>query len=566
MASRRTGIPAALVALALATGCGSSAPPEPLTFEASVPLSADESSPAVTDAPTEVRLTFAEPLDGSTVAGSVELATAVPGADWVADPPTDVSWAAGRPAEVIVRTRDGLALPKGHAFRLSVGAGLRSATGKALASPSVGYFATDNPSALVEGTVAGPLGARRDIYVVSDVHMGDERSIEDHPLPHYGWFVDNRDALQEFLERAGRTVSLRELVIAGDLVDEWVAPMELSAFGDGKTEAEFVDSVARANPGIIAAFRTLSAGPDVRVTYVPGNHDMLVTEADVARLFPGMNQARDVKGLGRYSPVGHDEVVIEHGHRYDFFNAPAPLGNPDVAGSILPPGYFVSKVASTSDRERGRKPGASSPLAGMDTGLTAQSGSEYAFYTVAWAAILIAKTIDPPGMERTIATGIDGFTASYPLTDLVPHFVGGQLEVNVYEHIETKWPARAEANGVTNPVDMRVAIANSAVNRLLDVQSAWQYFVPPGTGKRIVVFGHTHDVRLDVTSNDAGKACIYANSGTWIDAHAPESSLTFVSIVPPHEGSDVTVVTTWRFVRGGGPVKLASAAIRVPAP
>ena len=105
-------------------------------------------------------------------------------------------------------------------------------------------------------------------------------------------------------------------------------------------------------------------------------------------------------------------------------------------------------------------------------------------------------------MERTIATGIDGFTASYPLTDLVPHFVGG----------------------------------------------------------------HTHDVRLDVTSNDAGKACIYANSGTWIDAHAPESSLTFVSIVPPHEGSDVTVVTTWRFVRGGDPVKLASAAIRVPAP
>ena len=566
MAPRHNRLVATFIVLALSTGCGSSSPPGPLTFQASVPLSADELAPAMADAPNEIRLTFGEPLDGSTVAGSVELVTALVGGGWVEDPPVDAAWDAARPAEIVVRSRDGMALPLGHAYRLTVGARLRSAAGRALASAGIGYFATDNPPALVQGTVAGPLGERRDVYVVSDVHMGDERSLADRPLPHYGWFKENRDALQEFLERAGRTVSLRELVIAGDLIDEWVAPMEMSAFGDGKSEADFVDSVRTANADIVDAFRALAARPDLRVTYVPGNHDMLVTAADVDRLFPGMNQARDAKGLGRYSPEGHDEVVIEHGHRYDFFNAPAPLGNPDIAGSILPPGYFVSKVASTSDRERGRKPGGSSPLAGLDAGLTAQSGSEYAFYTVAWAAILIAKTIDPPGMERTIATRIDGFTESYPLTDLVPHFVGNQLDVNVYRNIEAKWPARAEANGVTNPVDMRVAIANSAVNRLLDVQSAWQYFVPPGTGKRIVVFGHTHEVRLDVTTNHEEQACIYANSGTWIDAHAPESSLTFVTIVPPHAGSDVTIVTTWRFVPGGDPVKLESAAIRVPAP
>lgn len=76
-------------------------------------------------------------------------------------------------------------------------------------------------------------------------------------------------------------------------------------------------------------------------------------------------------------------------------------------------------------------------------------------------------------MERTIGTGIDGFT---------------------------------------NPIDVR---------------SAWQYFVPPDTGKRIVVFGHTHEARLEVTSNDRLQGCIYANSGTWIDAAGPENGLTF---------------------------------------
>jgi hypothetical protein len=291
---------------------------------------------------------------------------------------------------------------------------------------------------------------------------------------------------------------------------------------------------------------------------------MLVTEADVERLFPGMNQARDATGLGRYSPMGHDEVVIEHGHRYDFFNAPAPLANPDIAGSILPPGYFVSKVASTSDREHGRKPGVSSPLAGLDAGVTTQSGGEYVLYGIAWAAILAAKPIDPPGVERTIATQVDGFTRSYPLSDLLPYFDGSQLDVNLYPHIETKWTARAEANGVSEPIDVPIAIANSALNRLLDVQSAWQYFMPPGSTRRIVVFGHTHDVRLDATVNHAEQPCIYANSGTWIDAHPAESSLTFVSIAPPHAGSDVTIVTTWRFVPTGDPVKLASAAIRLP--
>ncbi|MEI7704353.1 MAG: hypothetical protein WCK73_07115 [Deltaproteobacteria bacterium] len=87
--------------------------------------------------------------------------------------------------------------------------------------------------------------------------------------------------------------------------------------------------------------------------------------------------------------------------------------------------------------------------------------------------------------------------------------------------------------------------------------------MPSGTGKRIVVFGHTHEVRLDPAVNAEGQACVYANSGTWIDA--TEGSMTFVSIAPPHPGSDVKVVSTWRYVKGGEPVKLGSSAIRIKA-
>ncbi|MEY2667755.1 MAG: hypothetical protein RJA59_393, partial [Pseudomonadota bacterium] len=508
-----------LLAAVLAVGCTSAAPPAPLTFETSVPLSTDPMAPAVADAPVELLLTFPEPLDGTTVSSAIEFVSSQPGGAWIADPPVDVLWTAASPALVRVRTRDGRVLPSGHAYRLTVGAGIRAASGLAPAGARVGYLATDNPPPLSPLLLEAGSGAdRRDIYVISDVHMGDRRSLSDTPDPHYGWFKANRDALQEFLERAGQTSTLRELVIAGDLLDEWVAPMELTAFGDAPTEAAFVQEIRVANEGVVGAFRALASRSDLRLTYVPGNHDMLADADDIAGLVPGIHQARDAKGLGRHSPDGHPEVVIEHGHRYDFFNAPAPLANPDVPGSILPPGYFVSKVASTSDREHRRKPGLASPYAGLDSGLGAQAGGEYLAYLGAWAAILIAKPIDSPGPDETIATGIDGFTTSYALAGIVPHFDQGQLDVDLYQHIEPKWSDRASANGVANPIDYRVAILNSAVNRLLDAQAAWQYFVPRDTGRRIVVFGHTHEVRLDHALDIDGVPCIYANSGTWIDA------------------------------------------------
>ncbi len=46
-----------------------------------------------------------------------------------------------------------------------------------------------------------------------------------------------------------------------------------------------------------------------------------------------------IDGLGSYSPL--EGVMMEHGHRYDFFNSPQQLVNPD---HILPPGYFVSRL------------------------------------------------------------------------------------------------------------------------------------------------------------------------------------------------------------------------------
>ena len=549
-----------LLGLGVALGCTSgSAPPEPLAFSASIPLSEAGGAPVAIDPPDGIRLTFGEPLLGTTVPGAVRLQAARPGGTWVDEPLVDATWDAARPAEILVRARDGRPLPRGEGFRITVGAQIRSATLKGLPADVVRYFATDHAFVLGANPLVGGGGERSVIYAISDIHMGDGRSIAEG----YGWLIDNQDAVREFLALAGQSPDLREIVIAGDLFDEWVAPMITSPLGGG-TEAEFVASIARANPGIVSAMNDLVRGGQVRVTYVPGNHDMLVRAAEVDGVFPGIGQARDAtaKGLGAYSPPEHPEMVFEHGHRWDFFNAPDPISNLAVTGggSILPPGFFVSKIASTSEQEHPKLRGLLPPPAPE---LAASAGSgEYLLYGLSWAAVMIGRPVKASWQDRIIETGIDGYTGLYAIDDLVPCYTNGALDVNLYKHIETTWPDRQVANGVQVPVPKEIAMIASALGQGIDLQAETQYFKNPASTKRVVVFGHTHQVRLTPSANLRGQGTVYANTGTWVDnVNAKGPRMTFVVIVPPRTGGVLTTVSTWEFKPGKPPVKIESTAL-----
>jgi UDP-2,3-diacylglucosamine pyrophosphatase LpxH len=550
-----------LLWLAASLGCsGGSAAPEPLAFSASIRLSDAGGAPLAVDPPGEIRLTFGEPLLGATVPGAVRLQAARPGGAWVDEPPMDVTWDPARPAEIVVRARDGRPLPGGEGFRLTVGSRIRSMLGRHLATDAVGYFATDHAFVLGPNPLVGAGADRSVIYAISDIHMGDGRSISEG----YGWLIQNRDAVQEFLALAGQSPDLKELVIAGDLFDEWVAPMITSPL-DGGTESAFVASIARANPGIVSAMNDLVQGGQVRVTYVPGNHDMLVQRAEVEGVFPGILQARDEssKGLGAYSPPEHPEMVFEHGHRWDFFNAPDPISNRAVTGggSILPPGFFVTKIAATSEQDypklRGLLAPPTEPLAATVSGT-----GEYVLYGLAWGAVMIGRPVKASWKDRIIATGIDGYVDPYAIDDFIPFLGNGGLDVNVYKGIEATWEERQVANGVQVPVPKAIAMIASAVGQGIDLQAETQYFQNPLSTKRIVVFGHTHDVRLTASSNLRGLGAVYANSGTWVDqVDSKGSRMTFVVIVPPRSGSVLTTVSTWEFRPGQPPVKIDSAAL-----
>ena len=179
------------------------------------------------------------------------------------------------------------------------------------------------------------------IVIISNLHLGVDDSFLET--------VKNKALIADFLERV--VVSdIDELVIGGDLLDEWFVPASYRGHTDLE---EFFTEVAANNAEIMVAFeKVIQSG--IQVIYVPGNHDLLLDAQTLSKLIPGIVQARDVNGLGTYRTGVRSEIVIEHGHRYDTFCAPDMLSNKDFSGdfpSFLPPGYFFTRLAATSVME-----------------------------------------------------------------------------------------------------------------------------------------------------------------------------------------------------------------------
>ncbi len=142
----------------------------------------------------------------------------------------------------------------------------------------------------------GPLndgsGIRSQIVVISDLHLGADIA--------YAEINQNRADLIDFLSQVQDSPTVAELVINGDFFDEWFVPATTDTYA-GKDQADFVKRIASTNSEVFEAFNRIIQSGKIKVTYVPGNHDLSITAENVESVLPGINQARDdVQGLGTY--------------------------------------------------------------------------------------------------------------------------------------------------------------------------------------------------------------------------------------------------------------------------
>jgi len=404
---------------------------------------------------------------------------------------------------------------------------------------------------------------RNKIVVISDIHLG----IEDR----YTETLKNRPLLIKFLQCLKNTRDVRELVIAGDFLDEWFLPVYYYPLYTDQDQ--FYRDVIANNQGVIDELNKVIAS-GIKLVYVPGNHDLTLKASVLQEAIPQLVQASgdEPQGLGTYYTGDRNEIVIEHGHRYDVFSAPDTVTNEELCGNqgktILPAGYFYARYAATWVLEG--KPTvaqnlpviSASDYAGLTDAAYADQAGAYTYHNIL-SSISNRMTPYESGedhfaTDKIFKMRISGFNADYTYKDFFPAMLTdegtGKKYISapkLFRNIQLSWQARQVANKVKVPESpFALSVAGAVPPAFPDsffARAKANYLENPNEKNvEVVIFGHTHVPMCRYT--DGGKC--YLNSGTWIDHNTDHpDTRTFVVVTTGASGKDARAI--YRFMKEG---------------
>ncbi|MCK4596204.1 metallophosphoesterase, partial [candidate division WOR-3 bacterium] len=172
-------------------------------------------------------------------------------------------------------------LNDGWKYLLTITKDLKSVNGMNLKNDTtVELRTTGEPIHVTDSikTIKGTI-QRNSIVCISDVHMGDSRATTENHCE----FKDNAEALENFLDFILISPKVKQLILCGDLLDEWMVPYDVAPFdslvGIHNSE-DYFQAIANnsVNFQIFDKFRDIANHPNIELVYIPGNHDMLVTQ------------------------------------------------------------------------------------------------------------------------------------------------------------------------------------------------------------------------------------------------------------------------------------------------
>jgi len=431
---------------------------------------------------------------------------------------------------VIVLFHDNFTLEEGWKYELEVLQQIESVKGSHPAQTIVFELRTRASHIFEQKELKSTEIVRNAIVCISDVHMGDHRA----NAGQYSWFGKNKVALENFLDSVNHNLEVRQLVILGDLFDEWVVPYSVYPFNPQigiNNSKEYFMAIADAptNKGIVDKLRSIAANPEIELVYVPGNHDMLITKDILDDIIPSISWAGDVPGLGLHKPVDH--VVMEHGHRYDFFNTPQPLVD---TGHMLPPGYFVSRLFAQGmieNRSRANK-----------QQLNSMGSFEFhVAWWLVWEHIINGFDMQEPIYGDTLIKmgGIGGYKSPFSFKEAYEMYAND---------IEKLWPQTQQINNVPHPIYVLFALWNG--HHLTDAVTE-EYIHQSGGLQEydIIAFGHSHIPLINVYPDNQDYTQVYVNTGSWVDADKSPAAVRTFAVIKPADwtGSDISSVQLYQY-------------------
>lgn len=422
---------------------------------------------------------------------------------------------------------------------------LNRAGGLALATVALdGSFLFSNrvvAAGLTAGRDIQPLwqasNRKNKIVVVSDLHFGiDDRFAET---------VHNRELFVEFLQKLQQTADVRELVIAGDFLDEWFLPLD---YGPVNDFPEFFYQVAINNQSVIDELRNvMQAG--IKLVYVIGNHDMNMHPGMLGQLLPGIIEIHDAKGIGRYITGDRGEIVVEHCHRYDPYSAPDRVSNRELCQSddtMYPPGYFYARMGASWVMENRPKIKKNYPVLTKvpDSTNTDQMGAY--MYAKILEGLFNRITVKSGFEDKVFALNTCGFHGSYSLKDMYPvEQPDGTISAPLlFQNFQRSWEERQEMNDVWAKIPFQEAGSGAIEHKYFYSCAEKQYLDRQDASYDVVVFGHTH-----IPDFQQNGRKFYINSGTWVDHNSdyPQATRTFAVI----ETGDVNNAVLYEYREDG---------------
>ncbi|MGD1153835.1 MAG: metallophosphoesterase [Syntrophales bacterium] len=343
------------------------------------------------------------------------------------------------------------------------------------------------------------MGNRTKRIFISDIHMGDDKSMST-PNP-YGWFKYNISVLAQFLDDQLNAPDVKEVVILGDLFDMWVQPVNYDPL------TSFANICSNpANKKVVDKLKALAATPDIKLAYVPGNHDMGMNVAGISATkqfmettFPGIRFfCNSSVPWGSYT-VG--ALAAEHGNHYCLFNAPDMWTAKD---TFLPLGYFISRIVAYK---------------------VSQTGTSENYYDI---LVQFRKdSMEQPNFVRSMFDAIAKDAGLNPGDSIDVNGVPGYPAAITVDTVGKRF-SNLTQNWTNTPGNINLAAATVGDLENLSCAASLAYFDHFGSNTNIVIFGHTHipilDPReLDPRADPAAHASndpwnyIYANCGTWVD-------------------------------------------------
>jgi len=323
---------------------------------------------------------------------------------------------------------------------------------------------------------------KKRVYI-SDIHMnagkGNKPPKGKYP---YEWLgISEAKRFAKFLNYLNDSKTVQELVIIGDLMDDWVYPVDVVP--------PSLESIIKApiNKPIVQALKKLSKNENMTVLYLPGNHDMGVNLQIIQKNFPGMIFGGKAINNSVYRT---SRLRAEHGSAYAMFNAPDPING---SGSRLPLGYFISRVVATKSRDTGS--------ADRHYWMYADDLLE-ALGPQRLAASVFEAVLEEAGLNENTKIRMPGRSSNAAAV------TAGEVKKK-YADLYDQWKDAFGSGAAFKAMMAEIGFLGNIADHLCKQSDT-----------NIVIFGHSHDWKLDKDKWFVDDR-IYANCGTWCDEEKP---------------------------------------------